>query len=134
MAKLVIHIKHNTSKQNKIHDAVKPLPHEKVFTKSKVNCFVDTDLQDFLESNNIKKVVVAGMMTHMCVEAAVRAASDMGFKTTVISDACATKDLVFNNKTIKAEDVHLSTLNTLKSYAEVIDTENFIKNSLKRNE
>jgi nicotinamidase-related amidase len=62
----------------------------------------------------------------MCVEAATRAASDYGFKCILIHDACATKDLKFGEKTIKAEDVHYSTLITLKNYAEVISTDEYL--------
>ena len=67
------------------------------------------------------------MMTHMCIEAATRAAHDLGFKCTVISDACATKALDFEGKTISAEDVHYATLRTLSgSYAKVETTETFL--------
>jgi nicotinamidase-related amidase len=63
----------------------------------------------------------------MCVEAATRAASDLGFACTLVHDACATKDLKFGDKVIKSEDVHYATLSTLKSYATVISTEEFLK-------
>jgi len=63
----------------------------------------------------------------MCVEAATRAASDLGFKCILVHDACATKDLTFGDKVIKAEDVHYSTLVTLKNYAKVQSTEEFLK-------
>ena len=61
------------------------------------------------------------------VEAATRAASDYGFKCILIHDACATKDLKFGEKTIKAEDVHYSTLSTLKNYTEVESTNEYLK-------
>ena len=67
------------------------------------------------------------MQTHMCVEALTRAAADYGYKCTIIQDACATRTLKFNDKTVCAEDVHFSTLAALKSYAEIIDTESFLK-------
>jgi hypothetical protein len=46
----------------------------------------------------------------------------------LIHDACATRDLKFNDKTVKAEDVHYSTLSTLKSYASVISADEFLEN------
>lgn len=124
---LVIHVRHNSESGGKINDIVKPLPDEKVISKSTVNCFVGTDLLSFLKSNSTDTLVICGMQTHMCVEAATRAASDLGFKCILIHDACATKDLTFGNKVIKAEDVHFSTLATLKSYAKVESTEEFLK-------
>ena len=67
------------------------------------------------------------MQTHMCVEAATRAASDYGFKCILIHDACTTKDLKFGDKTIKSEDVHYSTLSTLKNYSLVESTKEYLK-------
>jgi nicotinamidase-related amidase len=124
---LVIHIRHNANKGAEIHDDVKPLPNEKVISKDEVNCFKNTDLLEFLNKNQIKNIVICGMQTHMCVEAATRAGSDFGFKCTLIYDACATKDLKFGDKIVKSNDVHYSTLATLKAYAEVIDLETFLK-------
>jgi nicotinamidase-related amidase len=124
---LVIHVRHNAEAGGKINDIVKPLPEEKVFSKSAVNCFVGTDLLSFLKSNKTDSLVICGMQTHLCVEAATRAASDLGFKCILVHDACATKDLTFGDKVIKAEDVHYSTLSTLKNYAKVESTEDFLK-------
>jgi len=124
---LVIHVRHNSETGMKINDIVMPLPSEKIITKNAVNCFVKTDLLDFLKTNKIDSLVICGMQTHMCVEAATRAASDMGFKCILVHDACATKDLKFGDKTIKAEDVHYSTLSTLKNYAIVESTQDYLK-------
>jgi len=122
----VIHVRHISEPGGKINDIVKPLPSEKVVSKNAVNCFVGTDLLDFLKTNKIDTLVICGMQTHMCVEAATRAASDYGFKCILIHDACATKDLKFGEKTIKAEDVHYSTLSTMKNYATVISTDEYL--------
>jgi nicotinamidase-related amidase len=124
---LIIHVRHNSEPGGKINDMVKPLPDEKIFSKSSVNCFVGTELLPFLKSNKTDTLIICGMQTHMCVEAATRAASDMGFKCILVHDACATKDLKFGDKIVKAEDVHYSTLSTLKSYAKVESTEEYLK-------
>lgn len=124
---LVIHVRHNSEPGGKINDIVKPLPAEKIFSKDAVNCFVGTDLSAYLKTNKTDTLVICGMQTHMCVEAATRAASDLGYKCILIHDACATKDLRFGDKVIKSEDVHFSTLATLKNYAKVESTEEFIK-------
>ncbi len=124
---LVIHVRHNSESGGTINDIVKPLPGEKIFSKDAVNCFVGTNLLDYLKSNKIDTLVICGMQTHMCVEAATRAASDYGFKCILIHDACATKDLKYGDRLIKAEDVHYSTLATLKNYATVESTQEFLK-------
>jgi nicotinamidase-related amidase len=123
---LVIHVRHNSEPGGKINDIVKPLQNEKVFSKDAVNCFVKTDLLDYLKLNKIDSLVICGMQTHMCVEAATRAASDLGFKCILVHDACATKDLKFGEKIIKSEDVHYSTLATLRNYAKVMSTEEYL--------
>jgi len=124
---LVVHVRHNSEPGGKINDIVKPLPTEKIVSKDEVNCFLGTDLLAFLKTKAIDTLVICGMQTHMCVEAATRAGSDYGFKCILIHDACATKDLKFGDKIIKAEDVHYSTLSTLKNYASVISTNEFLK-------
>ena len=125
---LVIHVRHNSEPGGKINDIVKPLPDEQIISKDAVNSFVGTDLLDFLKTNKTDSLVICGMQTHMCVEAATRAASDYGFKCILVHDACATKDLKFGDKTIKAEDVHYSTLSTLKNYAVVESTSEYLRN------
>jgi nicotinamidase-related amidase len=123
----VIFVRHNYEPGGKINDMVKPLSGEKIFSKDEVNCFLHTGLRDFLTNTGIDTLVICGMQTHMCVEAATRAASDFGYKCILIGDACATKDLRFGDRIIKAADVHYSTLSTLKSYAEVESTEDYLK-------
>lgn len=127
---LVIHVKHGEGPQSEIHENVKPLPGEKIFVKQEVNSFLNTGLLDYLRENKVKKLVLCGMQTHMCLEAATRAASDYGFECIVIGDACATKDLNFGDKIIKAEDVHYSTLATFRPYAKVINTDDYLNKGL----
>lgn len=64
-------------------------------------------------------------------EAAVRAGHDFGFECIVVHDACATRDLMFNDRIIKAEDVHASTLATIAGggYGKVIDLKTFKENT-----
>jgi nicotinamidase-related amidase len=126
--KLVVHVGHKASKEAGFHPDVKPLIDEKIFMKTEVSCFNGTDLLDYLEEEGVDHLVICGMMTHMCVEAATRAAHDLGFEVTVISDACATKNLEFDGKSVSANDVHASTLATLsRTYATVVDTDTYLK-------
>lgn len=124
---LVVHVKHKVNSGGDIYKSVVPIENEKVLTKTEVSCFNGTDLNIFLKEKNIKNVVLVGMQTHMCLEGGTRAAYDLGYKCTVIHDACATRDLKFGESTIKAADVHASTLATLKSYAKVVNFEEYLK-------
>lgn len=120
----VVHIKHKGGGQ--IHEYVEPLPEETVFVKEHVSCFRETPLLEHLQAEGIERLVLVGMMTHMCVEAATRAADDLGFETILIQDACATRDLTFEDEIISAQDVHLSTLSTLKAYATIMTTNEYL--------
>ena len=120
----------------KIHYNVTPLANEKVIEKNYPNSFRETKLLENLKFNNIKKIVICGMMTHMCIDASARASFDYGFENIILKDACATKALVFENTTIPAELVHYSFLSALNNtYGKVLSTDDAIKTlktSLKR--
>jgi len=124
---LVIHVRHQSKKGFEIHRYVTPLADEKVITKQEVNSFYKTDLLQYLKDKAVTRLVIIGMQTHMCLEAAVRAAHDFGFECIVVQDACATKDMKFGEKTVKAEDVHTAVLAilTVGGYAKVIDLQEF---------
>lgn len=126
--KLVVHVGHKSSKQAAFHPDVAPLQGEKVFMKDDVSAFNGTGLLPFLREEGVERLVVCGMMTHMCVEAAVRAAHDLGFECVLVSDACATRDLTYGGRTVTAKDVHAATLATVdRSYARVVDTKTLLE-------
>lgn len=127
----IVHVKHQFEPGGDIHSLVKPLDGEPVFVKKAVNSFVGTNLRNYLDSLKVKNVVICGMQTHMCVEAAVRAAADMGYKVTLIHDACATRTLTWDGMTIPSAQVQASTLATLKSYCKILSTSSFIEAFLK---
>lgn len=123
---LVVHVRHNFEPGGEIHTDVAPIEGEKIISKNEVNAYKGTELLSYLKDHEIKNVVLVGMQTHMCLEAATRASYDYDFKCTVIGDACTTKDLKFGDKTIKATEVHYSTLSTLKSYAKITTMLNYL--------
>ena len=124
----VIHIRHDVSKNAKIHPNVQPLDNETVITKSEANSFNGTELNTYLKTHDITDLVITGMQTHMCVEATARAAYDLGYNCIIGADAATTRDLTYNGKRIKAEDVHYSTLSTLhNSYGKVKNVDEILK-------
>ncbi|MDD1521440.1 MULTISPECIES: cysteine hydrolase family protein [Bradyrhizobium] len=70
-----------------------PRAGELVIEKELPNAFAGTDLQARLAATDRKNIVLAGFMTHMCVSSTARAALDLGFRTTIDADSCATRDL-----------------------------------------
>ena len=135
----VIHIQHLATRPDAtfflpgtkgadIHQSVYPLETEKLIVKHFPNSFRETELLQYLRANYISELVVAGMMTHMCVDATVRAAKDYGYVLTVLSDACATKNLQIAEETVNAKEVHNSFLAALGYYyAAVMSTQQYFQ-------
>ncbi|RMC31619.1 cysteine hydrolase family protein [Paracoccus alkanivorans] len=110
-----------------INGAVQPADGEAVIVKNFPNSFRDTGLKAMLDEKGIEDVVIVGAMSHMCVDATVRAASDFGYKTTTIFDACATMNLEFGETTIPAAQVHATMMSALAfAYGDVVSTDEFL--------
>lgn len=129
----VIHVRHLSvrpgawffipgSKGAEIHINVQPLKNETIITKNYPNSFRETDLQNYLREQQIDHLVISGMMSNMCVDSTARAAKDLGYRITVVEDACATKDLAFQEKMIPAQEVHESFMAGLSYYYAEIKT------------
>lgn len=102
------------------HASVAPEEGEEVVVKASPNAFLDTDLDARLRHDGVRDLVVAGMMTSMCVDATVRTASDLGYRVTVVADGCACPPLEHAGRKVAAEDVQTAFLAALGSaYATV---------------
>lgn len=111
-----------------INSRVSPIEGEVVFQKNYPNSFRETELLSYLNSQNIKKLILCGMMMHMCVDTTVRAAFDLGFENILLGDACATRNLEFNGMVVNSEEVQLSYLAAInETFAEVISTKEYLK-------
>ena len=103
-----------------IHADVAPQPGEAVVEKHYPNSFRETRLLEILRRHQVTHLVIAGMMTHMCIDTTVRAAFDLGFVCRVASDACATRALSHDGQTVAAEEVQTAYLAALGAvFAEV---------------
>lgn len=134
----VIHVQHIFPSQDapfftpdsegiEINQAVAPREGEAVVVKNFPNPFLKTNLKEILDANGIEEVVVVGAMSHMCIDATTRASSDYGYKTTVVQDACATRDLEFGGVTVPAASVHAAMMSALGfAYAKITDTADYI--------
>jgi nicotinamidase-related amidase len=111
----------------KIHELVCPLPNETVITKNFPNSFRNTSLQQHLQTLQTSDLVICGAMSHMCIDTTTRAAADLGYSCTLISDACATRDLVFDGRKVKAAEVQVAYMAALDgTFAKVISTKQFL--------
>jgi nicotinamidase-related amidase len=85
---------------------VAPKAGETTVTKALPNSFAGTDLAQVLERLGRRQLVLAGFMTHMCVSSTARAALDLGYSSTIVATATATRDLPgIAGKTISAATV-----------------------------
>jgi nicotinamidase-related amidase len=131
----VIHIQHISirpgaafflphTKGAQIHESVAPIEGETVFQKHFPNSFRETPLLEHLRQRQISRLVIAGMMTHMCIDTTVRAAADLGFQCLLAHDACATRSLSFGGTTVAAEQVQAAFLAALNgSFAKVLSAQ-----------
>lgn len=103
-----------------IHDSVAHFEGEPIVYKHHPNSFLETNLLDLLKAWGIERLIITGMMTHMCVDATARAAADLGFQVIVAEDACATRDLTHGGAVIPADHVHKAFLAALRSYGQVM--------------
>jgi nicotinamidase-related amidase len=109
-----------------IHPSVAPKKSELLVEKNFPNSFRKTNLYADISSLGINQLIVGGAMSNMCIDATVRAAFDLGFECTVVSDACAASDIEFEGRTIPAADVHASFMGALAlGYAKVLSLEEF---------
>lgn len=107
-----------------IHESIAVEDGDHLVVKHYPNSFRETNLLELLKTLEISELTVVGMMTHMCIDTTVRAASDLGFKVELIGNACATKDLEYGGRKVAATDVHASFLAAIDgSFATVRDWE-----------
>lgn len=130
-SQLVVHVQHVATESDatfflpgsegvKIRESVLPLANEQVIKKHYPNSFLETGLQGLLDQLEVNELVIAGMMTHMCIDSTTRAACDAGYQCEVAGDACATRGQTYGGVTVSAEDVQAAFLAALSgTFAEV---------------
>jgi nicotinamidase-related amidase len=98
----IIHIQHSDGpgslydiegESGAIVAQVAPRDGEPVVVKQYPNSFVETDLDERLKSLGATNLVLAGFMTHMCVNSTARGAFNLGYAPTVVAAATATRAL-----------------------------------------
>ncbi|WP_274878647.1 cysteine hydrolase family protein [Vibrio harveyi] len=120
----VIHVRHESltndapfflpnSEGAAIHSSVAPIDGEPVIVKHEINSFKGTHLGEVLSQNSVEKLIIVGAMSHMCIDAVTRAASDLGYECNVAHDACTTLPLEFNGTTVPASYVHAAFMSAL---------------------
>jgi len=128
----IIHVVHKGGKGGpfdlegpggQLADLVAAKDGEPLVAKPLPNAFAQTTLQDEIDKTGRKSLIVTGFMTHMCVSSTVRAALDLGYSTTVVANACATRPLpTHDGGVIEADALHLAALTELGDrFAVIVD-------------
>jgi nicotinamidase-related amidase len=111
-----------------LYTSIRPLPGEAVVRKHYPNSFRETNLLELLRADEVSRLVICGMMTHMCIDATTRAACDYGFACIVAADACATRDLSFAGEPVPAAMVQRAFLAALDgTYGRVMNTDEIVQ-------
>ena len=106
------------SKEADFLPEVAPVGDEVVVNKTASGVFTSTNMAFVLKNMGITGLFVCGVYTNECVDTTVRDASDLGFFTTLLDDACATV----------TPELHQSTLTVLRDrYARVLTTEQAVQ-------
>ncbi|PLY07899.1 MAG: cysteine hydrolase [Arcobacter sp.] len=135
----IIHVRHEflsedapfftpNSNGAKIHDTLLPKDGEYQILKNSANSFKNTSLKELLDKLEVENLVIVGAMSHMCIDAVTRAASDYEYNCFVAHDSCATLDLEFNGIVVPSKMVHASFMSALQfAYAKVESTDSILE-------
>lgn len=102
-----------SSRDADILDDIAPAGGDIVLNKTTQNVFTSTNLDQILRNMGREYVLLAGVVTNNCVEAAARSAVDLSYKAVVLEDCCAAF----------SEEVHLNALKNIHlNFAIVMDS------------
>jgi nicotinamidase-related amidase len=129
----ILHIAHDagagtpydfSAEIGQIAEKVAPIGDEPTIVKTYPNAFTQTDLHERLQALGRENLIFTGFMTHMCVNSTVRAAFDHGYRSTVVANASATRDLPRGDGAIVgARELHEASLSSLADlFAVVVPT------------
>jgi nicotinamidase-related amidase len=115
----IIHIEHDDgdgslydirAEIGQIVDRVAPQGAETVIVKNFPNSFVQTELDDRLKAVSARNLILAGFMTHMCVNSTARGAFNLGYAPTVVAAATATRALPGPTGVVTSEALQAASL------------------------
>lgn len=135
----IYHIRHNSTEPdspyrpeqsgNDFKPEVAPLPNETIIIKRTNSAFIETNLENMLHESGFNTLVITGVSTSNSVEATVRMAGNLGFKTYLVSDATFTFEKTdWSGRYRSAEEVHdMSLANMNNEYCIVKNTDEILE-------
>ncbi len=125
----VIHIQHESeeigffapgTEGQKIHECVSPVKGEQVFTKHQASSFAETPLKEHLEESGVKRLIIVGMQTNVCVMGTVNDAVDFGYEVIVLEDATAAENATNWEGGLELMEEHGAHLMTVSDFMEAV--------------
>lgn len=120
---------HPSKSGNAFHPLVQPVENEPIFQKTVNSAFIGTNLEAELKSKDITDLVIVGLTTEHCVSTSTRMAANLGFNTTLISDATAAFNKTgIDGENYSAELAHKIALANLKGeFATIMNTQTLLQ-------
>lgn len=106
------HVLEHETPNWQIHPSIAPHPGEAVIDKRTPDSFHETTLMTELATAGVKRLIVVGAQTEVCVDTTCRRAFALGFDVVLVSDAHSTWD----NKTLTADQIVQHTNETLAGW------------------
>ncbi|WP_373808957.1 cysteine hydrolase family protein [Streptococcus ferus] len=92
----VIHVRHRSeelvegSPAWQIHESVAPLAGEVIIDKTYNSAFKETELQAYLDEQEVEQLIIMGMSTDFCIDTTIKVAYELGYQLAVIRDGTTT--------------------------------------------
>lgn len=116
----------------RVMDELGPLDSEDAVTKTTINAFLSTDLDERLRNAGVRRVVICGIRTEQCCETTARAAADLGYEVDFVTDATTTSAIPASVPlaAVSGEDIMRRTESILaaRGFATIIRTSDRVGN------
>ena len=114
----------------RVIDGLDPIAGEPQITKTSINSFTTTNLQQQLTEQGVRNVVICGIRTEQCCETTARVASDLGYRVTFVADATTTSGIADAQgiPALGADDIIARTVSVLagRGFATIATTDEVI--------
>lgn len=108
-----------------IADQVKPMPGEKIYSKSINSCFGNKELAAYLEKKGDNTLVIVGLQTDFCIDASIKSARERGYHVIVPEGTNSTFDNDYMDKETTFR--YFNEMMWPKRYASCVSMEEAIK-------
>ncbi|HEY1016061.1 MAG TPA: cysteine hydrolase family protein [Herpetosiphonaceae bacterium] len=76
----------------RIYPPLAPLSEDLLVQKTELDAFAQTNLHELLLARGVRRLLLAGMRSELCVAATCRRAGELGYQVTLLADAHGTRD------------------------------------------